>query len=92
MSREFWLDPCFTGLTAPFCISLLGWVAGVQVQGTGRQLGSFWRPGRFFFFPVWRALPTFIFALLQAECACQTQTRSFSSQVKAGTILATRQS
>lgn len=52
---------------------------GVQVQGAGRRLGCFWRPGDFFF-AVWRALPTFIFALLQAECACQiqTQTRSFS--------------
>lgn len=50
----------------------------VQVQGAGRRLGCFWRPGDFF--AVWRALPTFIFALLQAECACQiqTQTRFFS--------------
>lgn len=68
----------------------LGLGCGVQVQGADRRLGCFWRPGGFFF-AVWRALPTFVFALLQAECACQiqTQTRSFSRQVKTGIILAT---
>lgn len=62
------------------------------MQGTGRQLGCFWRPGGFFFFFLSGApSSTFIFALLQAECACQsqTQTGSFISQVKTGTILAT---
>lgn len=45
----------------------------------------------FFFFLSGAPSSTFIFALLQAECACQsqTQTGSFISQVKTGTILAT---
>lgn len=29
--RGFELDWCFSGLSAPFCTTLLGWAAGVQV-------------------------------------------------------------
>lgn len=61
-AEGFGPDRSLSGLAAPFCTTLLGWAAGVQVQGASRQLDCPWGPGRFF--AVWRALPTFIFALL----------------------------
>lgn len=73
----------------PFSTTLKGWAAGSKCKG---RVGGWVAFGvREDFFAVWRALPIFIFSPLQAECACQiqTQTRSFSRQVKTGIILAT---
>lgn len=77
-SKGFWLDRCLLGLAAPVSTTLKGWTAGSKCKG---QVGGWVAFGvRANIFAVWRALPTFIFALLQAECACQiqTQTRSYS--------------
>lgn len=71
-SMVFWLDRCLLGLAALVSTTLKGWAAGSKCKG---RVGGWVAFGvRAIFFAVWRALPTFIFALLQAECACQIQT------------------
>lgn len=69
MSREFLARSLLYWAWGPFLYHSFGLGCGGPSAGLG--VDSLVASGvRADFFAVWRALPTFIFALLQAECAC----------------------